>query len=279
MTNFELYAEIMSNTGNKLFAAEYIREANLPADSVILDYGCGEGSLTRSLATMFPSYTFIGADSSLPMLNLANRIPSRVKFVLADKRNSLIPKADVIILSSVLHEAADGEVNHMEEVMNNIAWYAKPQATIIIRDGYHSESSVMYKLHNMKQAHKFREYLISSTKFGAEYLDTYLLDVHGNPINEPETNEGYICGKAKGVHELLNKLTWGEGSFHREAHEFISFMSLDNWRYTSWLPKGFELIEVKEVKADGYFDYLRRFADIAEVEEWNTHVWVVLKKG
>lgn len=71
-----------------------ILAASLPADSTVVDLGCGDGHATLSLAASFPSIRFIGIDWSEDMLTLAERRcknqeghSDRVSFRQADMRS------------------------------------------------------------------------------------------------------------------------------------------------------------------------------------------------
>ena len=66
--------------GNRL-----IDELHLKGDEVILDLGCGEGTLTARLATLVPKGGVVGMDSSVQMIQAAKGLEtSNLKFLCRD---------------------------------------------------------------------------------------------------------------------------------------------------------------------------------------------------
>jgi trans-aconitate 2-methyltransferase len=72
----------------------------------VVDLGCGEGSLTASLAQRWPGARVTGIDSSPEMLAAAAAVavPGRVEFALGDVREwSPAEPVDVVVTNAVLH--------------------------------------------------------------------------------------------------------------------------------------------------------------------------------
>jgi trans-aconitate 2-methyltransferase len=73
---------------------------------VVVDLGCGEGALTASLATRWPSARVTGVDSSPEMLAAAraHAVPERLAFSLGDVRDwRPAGPVDVLVTNAVLH--------------------------------------------------------------------------------------------------------------------------------------------------------------------------------
>ena len=86
--------------------AELVARIEAEAPSTVVDLGCGEGSLTASLAQRWPGARVTGVDSSPEMLAAAAAVavPGRVEFSLGDVREwSPSEPVDVIVSNAVLH--------------------------------------------------------------------------------------------------------------------------------------------------------------------------------
>ncbi|SFK88991.1 trans-aconitate 2-methyltransferase [Geodermatophilus ruber] len=73
---------------------------------VVVDLGCGEGTLTASLAGRWPGARVTGVDSSPEMLAAAAArvVPGRVEFTLGDVRDwQPRERVDVLVTNAVLH--------------------------------------------------------------------------------------------------------------------------------------------------------------------------------
>ena len=73
---------------------------------VVVDLGCGTGSLTATLARRWPAARIVGVDSSAEMLARAAEYaePGRVEFVPGDVRSWDPPRpVDVLVTNAVLH--------------------------------------------------------------------------------------------------------------------------------------------------------------------------------
>ncbi len=89
--------------------AELVARIDADAPATVVDLGCGEGSLTASLARRWPAARITGVDSSPEMLAAASAraTPGRVEFVLGDVREwSPAGPVDVIVSNAVLHWVA-----------------------------------------------------------------------------------------------------------------------------------------------------------------------------
>jgi trans-aconitate 2-methyltransferase len=78
---------------------ELLSRVGADAPAVVVDLGCGDGSLTRQLATRWPQARIIGVDSSAPMLDRARDLDdgSRVEWV-EDQIESWCPDGPVDVL-------------------------------------------------------------------------------------------------------------------------------------------------------------------------------------
>jgi trans-aconitate 2-methyltransferase len=90
--------------------AELVARVDADAPSTVVDLGCGEGSLTASLARRWPDAQVTGVDSSPEMIAAASAAasPGRVEFTLADVRDWTPPgPVDVVVSNAVLHWVPD----------------------------------------------------------------------------------------------------------------------------------------------------------------------------
>jgi trans-aconitate 2-methyltransferase len=90
--------------------AELVARVGADAPATVVDLGCGEGSLTVSLARRWPGARVTGVDSSPEMIAAASAQarPERVRFTLADVRDWTPPgPVDVVVSNAVLHWVPD----------------------------------------------------------------------------------------------------------------------------------------------------------------------------
>ena len=86
--------------------AELVARIDADTPATVVDLGCGEGSLTASLARRWPDAEVTGVDSSPEMLAAAaaSADPGRVEFALGDVREWTPPgPVDVLVSNAVLH--------------------------------------------------------------------------------------------------------------------------------------------------------------------------------
>jgi trans-aconitate 2-methyltransferase len=89
---------------------ELVARVGAEAPATVVDLGCGEGSLTASLAQRWPGARVPGVDSSPEMLAAAAAVavPGRVEFALGDVREWSPPEpVDVVVSNAVLHWVPD----------------------------------------------------------------------------------------------------------------------------------------------------------------------------
>jgi trans-aconitate 2-methyltransferase len=86
--------------------ADLVARVSAEAPATVVDLGCGEGSLTASLARRWPGAQVTGVDSSPEMLAAAaaEARPGRVEFTLGDVREwAPSGPVDVVVSNAVLH--------------------------------------------------------------------------------------------------------------------------------------------------------------------------------
>ncbi|RZU34289.1 trans-aconitate 2-methyltransferase [Blastococcus saxobsidens] len=87
---------------------ELLARVDAPSPHTVVDLGCGEGSLTASLAQRWPAARVTGVDSSPEMLAAASVVPGRVGFELGDVREwAPAEPVDVVVSNAVLHWVPD----------------------------------------------------------------------------------------------------------------------------------------------------------------------------
>ena len=90
--------------GNRL-----IDELHLRGDEIILDLGCGEGTLTSRLASLVPNGGVVGMDSSIQMIQAAKGSEtSNLRFLCRDIDDlDFVKGFDVIFSNAALHWVKD----------------------------------------------------------------------------------------------------------------------------------------------------------------------------
>ncbi len=90
--------------GNRL-----IDELKLRGDEIILDLGCGEGTLTARLAALVPNGGVVGMDSSIPMIEAAKRLetPNLTFFCRDIDELDFNQGFDIVFSNAALHWVRD----------------------------------------------------------------------------------------------------------------------------------------------------------------------------
>jgi trans-aconitate 2-methyltransferase len=84
--------------------ADLLTRVGAEAPSLVVDLGCGEGTMTATLAERWPAARVTGVDSSREMLAAASAVPGRVEFVRGDVRDwAPDGPVDVVVSNAVLH--------------------------------------------------------------------------------------------------------------------------------------------------------------------------------
>ena len=87
-----------------------IAELGLRGDERILDVGCGDGSLTRTLAAGLPRGSVVGIDASVQMIDAARRVqqPPSLRFLHLDVLDAdFRDEFDVVFSNAALHWVHD----------------------------------------------------------------------------------------------------------------------------------------------------------------------------
>jgi 2-polyprenyl-3-methyl-5-hydroxy-6-metoxy-1,4-benzoquinol methylase len=96
-------------------------------EPVILDLGCGDGDLLRALDIRAAGrITPVGVDMSDTAIRLATELsPSRFEFIrhniLDPKAARILPQADIVTCSLLLHHLAETETHALLKLMNGLA--------------------------------------------------------------------------------------------------------------------------------------------------------------
>jgi trans-aconitate 2-methyltransferase len=98
-----------SSSHQKDWGNRLIDELQLRGDEIILDLGCGEGTLTARLAALVPNGGVVGMDSSISMIEAAKELESsNLKFLCRDiDELDFNLGFDVIFSNAALHWVRD----------------------------------------------------------------------------------------------------------------------------------------------------------------------------
>lgn len=101
---YQLASGHQKDWGNRL-----IDELRLRGDEIILDLGCGEGTLTARLAPLVPRGGVVGMDSSVQMIEAARRLETpNLKFLCRDIDDLDFHQGfDVVFSNAALHWVRD----------------------------------------------------------------------------------------------------------------------------------------------------------------------------
>lgn len=170
MININIPDIITYNNNMRNSLSDKLYFTNLINSDVYIDFGCGDGSLLKRLAILYPNKSLIGYDISNDMLSLARKqLKEFSNVTLYDNINNIINnnlENCTLILSSVIHEIysygnTDSIKNFWNIVFNNKFKY------IVIRDlmikssikKYSSKNDInkIYQYGNLKQLRLFEE--------------------------------------------------------------------------------------------------------------------------
>lgn len=91
----------------------------LPSPKRILDFGCGDGLMTKEVCSFFPDSEIYGVDPSPEILKLAQKNCPKVTFKTSDKKLNLFgnKKFDLIFSTMVFHHIPFNEhENYLKEI-------------------------------------------------------------------------------------------------------------------------------------------------------------------
>ena len=146
-------AEDVSGTTRFQTVASHI--ANLPAGSIVLDYGCAHGHYTVALAHLFKHLTFIGADLAQSNIDTATKWAedeglTNIKFIKVEGAGVLPDEvhADLIIAAEVVEH-----VGNPQELINNLMGHLEEAGRMVITVPYGAWEAQGYREHGYWRAH------------------------------------------------------------------------------------------------------------------------------
>ncbi len=142
--------------GNRL-----IDELKLRGDEIILDLGCGEGTLTSRLAALVPNGGVVGIDSSVPMIESAKRLETpNLTFLCRDIDELDFNQGfDIVFSNAALHWVRDHDL-----LLANVHRSLKPRG--LARFNFGGDGNCSYFFSTIRE-------LMSSAKY-SRYFDEFL---------------------------------------------------------------------------------------------------------
>ena len=133
ITDIDKYNMRMSKSlMDKMFFADKIDDKI----ECIIDWGCADGLLVKTLKSLFPSWEYLGYDNNPDMIVAAKEMCKDLKDVYFTSDllsvKSFAGKRCAIVLSSVIHEVYSYNSSHIDEFWETI-WDLKPEY-VVIRD-------------------------------------------------------------------------------------------------------------------------------------------------
>jgi 1-acyl-sn-glycerol-3-phosphate acyltransferase len=149
---------------------------NVPREAEVVDIGCGYGMISYMLSFTSENRNILGIDYDSDKIELANNCISkndRINFVAADAVTYEYPKADVFLLSDVLHYMPEEK---QDQLLASCIRQLNPCGTIIVRDADK----------DLEKRHFWTRYTeFFSTRFGYnKSLNKKLFFFSGRRINE-----------------------------------------------------------------------------------------------
>lgn len=237
---FKIYSQGMENS-----AVEKVKILPFVKEGIILEVGCGCGTVLELLSRSKPKSRIYGTDISNTMLEKSKErkyTNNNISIIKADAREQALKEKslDTIIFCSVLHEVysySGYSLKSVEDAIGNAYKMLKPHGRLIIRDGVKPEEKTVYmkfkKEEVKKKFYKFAE------EFGP-YKIKY------------EEEKGLVNLKKHDAMEFLSKYMYDE-NWDIEVKE--KFGPLTKEEYGSMLrKKGFEVINIESY----LIDFLRK---------------------
>lgn len=106
INNIIKYVEALNQSlEDKLWFQEFFRLPIFNRNTVVYDYGCGNGNIIKALAPFYPDVEFIGIDSNPKMIKIANKENTLENVSFYDAGIPIREdKQKILIMSSVFHE-------------------------------------------------------------------------------------------------------------------------------------------------------------------------------
>ena len=121
---------------------EYLGDVALPAESRVLEIGCGTGAVVRRIAERFDGAEVIGIDPSPVFVEQARRLArgvGRVSFIVGDGRE--LPFEDGAFDAVVCHTSLC-HIPGPERVLEEAARVARPDGQLAVFDGDYATTTV-----------------------------------------------------------------------------------------------------------------------------------------
>lgn len=141
---------------------------NLSKDSTIVDVGCGTGLLIFKLAKIMKFNHFVGLDQSDEMILRCQKHGKRgrVSFVKCNVNDGTLPKSDVFIFSSILHEIfsyGDDCASKVEMLLKKAFDSLTKGGCVIIRDFVKPSNGnqkvlLRHRKSDMHPSHEFEQF-------------------------------------------------------------------------------------------------------------------------
>ena len=153
--------------------------ARVRADSprLVVDLGCGPGTLTQTLAERWPDADVVGTDSSADMISAANQaLPgagfARLTYVCADLREWEPPGAPDVVVANAVLQWVPGHLDLIER----IAGWLAPGGTFAFQVPANFDSPSHTAIRDLRTSQRWRDRLgeDADRRVGVEQPEAYL---------------------------------------------------------------------------------------------------------
>lgn len=232
-TNLQDELEVLNNQVNKVSLHQLkhdlilnkIKELNLPENSTILDYGCGEGKMIKKLKNSFKNLNIYGYDSNLERINRYFEYSSKIQ-----QMNILYPlikpellNCDVLLNIEVIEHL---DRNERDRMLNIIMSIIQPKTLILTTPNI--EYNKVYGMEEGKLRHNGHKIEFTTNEFNEEVVNKlkskYEVEfIKINPEEELQPSFIIICKLIK--QEEINK------GFYHQLNEMYSETILELSNY------------------------------------------------
>jgi trans-aconitate 2-methyltransferase len=240
---------------------DLLARVRAPAPSLVVDLGCGPGSLTRTLLQRFPDAEVIGVDSSEEMIEAAESEGpfARLTYVCADLRSWLSasgPEAgapDVVVANAVL-QWVPGHLDLIETLARRLA----PGGTFAFQVPANFDSPSHTVIRELRESHRWQERVgaEANREAAVESPETYLAALADAGL-EPDVWQTTYFHRLRGDDAVLE---WVKGTALRPVLTALADDEAATAEFLAECAEGLRAAYPKSADGTTVFPFRRTFA-------------------
>lgn len=201
------YLRYTDERGRPFF--ELLARVQAPNPSVVVDLGCGPGTLTAELAEVWPGAKIVGVDSSPEMIDRARSLGTGIDFQVGDVRD-WAPDPDVaVVVSNATLQWVDGHLDLLVRWARDLA----PGGWLAMQVPGNFDAPSHRALREVASLGPWRSRLADGLRRPGDVLDpaeyAALLRPYCDHLDVWETTYVHLLEKSPGRHPVLR---WMEGT-------------------------------------------------------------------